>query len=178
MGNGEELCLLCDLALTRCGLRVAVEKKARNFATPGFFYPKSVIVGLWGGGLWPCRCIVNNCYYFRHPCFIRFLGSYSVTFMLGDVDIVRQMSPSKKNQCPVDVLDVDKIHVKSCGLSWPQNEIGKTQDFAEIPFGFRKYGNWVGFWLKISLWAIHVKVCMSHSPHWKLQNIPWATQHY
>ena len=66
--------------------------------------------------------------------------------------------------------------MKSYGLSWPQNEIGKTQDFAEIPFGFGKYGNWVGFWLKISLWAIHVKVCMSHSPHWKLQNIPSATQ--
>ena len=76
MGNGEELCLLCDLPLTRCGLRVAVEKKAKNFATPGFFYPKSDIVGLSGGGLWPCRCILNNCYYFHHPCFIRFLGSY------------------------------------------------------------------------------------------------------
>ena len=44
MGNGEELCLLCDLALTRCGLRVAVEKKARNFATQVFFIPNQLLL--------------------------------------------------------------------------------------------------------------------------------------
>ena len=58
--------------------------------------------------------------------------------------------------------------MKSYGLSWPQNEIGKTQDFAEIPFGFGKYGNWVGFWLKISLWAIHVKVCIFHTESYRI----------
>ena len=139
-----------------------------------WFYSKSDIVGLSAGDL--CPCIVNNCYYFRHPCFIRFLGSYSVTFILVDVDIVRQMSPSKKNQCPVDVLDLDRYTWNPAGFLDPKTKLAKPKillrfhlDWEDMEIG------------QVFCWKFLCEQYMSKSvwmyvPHWKLQNIPWATQ--